>query len=153
MVYNKEHITKMKKISLVIGIIILFYSFGYSANIVSNNDNIENYILIGTGKTQGKTQIGTWKDIDTIPELKGKQGIQGERGDKGKGLKNSQEIQAEVILLDTKKTTTSIYYINDFNNQNNTIGLKITIKLGKSYELRKIEELEKKLKKLIEVLK
>lgn len=78
----------------------------------------------------------------------GAKGEQGERGFTGKGLKDRQEAQLEVRILDTRKTATSIYYIRDFNNQINTAGVKFTIKLGTSYEEREIKKLVERLNKI-----
>jgi hypothetical protein len=76
----------------------------------------------------------------------GKDGKKGEQGEIGKGLKDQYKAGIELRILDTKHTTWSTYMNRDFNNKTNEIGVKVTIKLGKSYELRRIEELEKKLK-------
>ena len=78
----------------------------------------------------------------------GKDGIgkQGLRGYTGKGLKNRQEAQLEIRIVDTKNTSLAIYGIYDFNNQISTVGAKCTIKIGKSYLEKKIEELERKIK-------
>lgn len=81
---------------------------------------------------------------------KGEQGLQGIQGPRGEGLKDRHELQLELRLLETKRTITSLYYIKDFNNKINTIGAKMTIKLGKSYTDRKLRELEEKLSQLQE---
>jgi len=73
---------------------------------------------------------------------KGKQGIQGEQG---KGLEDRYELIGEVRLFDTKRTTWSVYAGHDFNNDVNIIGAKCVVKIGRSYEERRLDELEKKI--------
>lgn len=63
-------------------------------------------------------------------------------------LTDRYEAQIEIRMLDTKKTTWSSYYIYDAYNDIGTVGLKYTIKLGKSYIDKKIEELEKRIEEL-----
>lgn len=58
-------------------------------------------------------------------------------------------IDVEVRLFDTKRTAVSIYNSYDYRHQrNNAIGLKFLVKIGKSYEEKRIEEIEKKLERL-----
>jgi len=77
----------------------------------------------------------------------GKKGEQGIQGPQGKGLEDRYEVIGEVRVLDTKKTTTSIYAGRDINNDNNIFGVKFTYKLGRSYYERKIDEIEARLNK------
>lgn len=76
-------VSKMRAI-LVFGIIIITFLFGsnngYCANVQSNNDNNKGYVFVGTGETQGKTQIGTWTDTEF---LKGEKGDKGDKGEQG----------------------------------------------------------------------
>ena len=76
----------------------------------------------------------------------GKQGIQGERG---KGLEDRYEVIGEVRLLDTKRTTWSVYAGRDFNNNINIIGAKVTVKIGRSYYEKKIDALEAKVNNMV----
>ena len=76
----------------------------------------------------------------------GKQGIQGERG---KGLEDRYEVIGEVRLLDTKRTTWSVYAGRDFNNNVNIIGAKVTVKIGRSYYEKKIDALEAKVNSMV----
>jgi len=77
----------------------------------------------------------------------GKKGDQGIQGPQGKGLEDRYELIGEVRVLDTKKTTWSIYAGRDVNNNNNIFGAKVTYKLGRSYEERRLDELEARLNK------
>ena len=56
----------------------------------------------------------------------------------------------EVRVLDTRKTTWSIFAGRDVNNDTNIYGAKFTYKLGRSYEERRLDELERKLNTLQE---
>ena len=76
---------------------------------------------------------------------KGDKGDKGKRGATGKGLKDQYKVGVELRLTDTKRTTTSIYYNRDFNNNVNEIGAKLTLKLGSSYEERELEKTNKRL--------
>lgn len=80
----------------------------------------------------------------------GDQGVQGEKGEQGKGLKDRHEAILEARVIDTKRTSVFVYGGHDFNNSNNIFGVKFTVKIGKSYTDKKIEELEKKLNSLLE---
>ena len=105
----------------------------------------------GVAGTDGKTPV---KDVDYTDGKngdkgdtgskgdKGQQGIQGERG---KGLEDRVELIGEVRILDTKRTTWSIYAGRDINNGVGIYGAKVTVKLGRSYEERRLDALEKKL--------
>lgn len=81
----------------------------------------------------------------------GKQGNKGERGERGKGLKDSYELQLEGVLKETRKTATSVYYIRDFNNQHNTVGLKVKYYFGKSYSEQVREDLQRQIDELKEL--
>lgn len=91
----------------------------------------------------------------------GKDGAQGPKGDKGKDglnavapqtlapkLENRQELILEGRLLDTKRTTWSIFAGHDFGNDVDIVGAKLTVKLNQGYYEKKIEEQEKRLDKL-----
>lgn len=78
----------------------------------------------------------------------GKQGEQGPQGLQGKGLKDRIELIGEVRILDTKKTTWSVYAGQDVNNRASIVGAKVVFKLGSSYEQRELEKLNARLDKL-----
>lgn len=113
------------------------------------------------GDTGERGRRGITGETGAIGE-QGEQGEQGEKGDegkkgdkgnrglqglRGKGLEDRYEAILEGRILDTRKTTWSIYAGNDFNNNVQIYGVKCTIKFGRSYEERRLDELEKKLKK------
>ena len=99
----------------------------------------------GTDGQAGTNGINGEVGNNGIDGVNGTNGIDGANGQDGKGLKNQYKAGVDFRVLDTRKTAWNIYYNSDFNNQIDEVGVKITIKLGKSYEERKIEELEKKL--------
>lgn len=76
---------------------------------------------------------------------KGDKGQQGIQGPQGKGLEDRVELIGEIRILDTRKTTWAVYAGRDFNNNANIVGAKVTYKLGKSYEEKRLDELEAKL--------
>lgn len=78
----------------------------------------------------------------------GKQGEQGIQGLPGKGLKDRIELIGEVRILDTKKTSWSVYAGQDVNNRASIVGAKVVFKLGSSYEQRELEKLQTRLDKL-----
>lgn len=155
-----------------------------------NNGNGGN-IFIHSGEVQGGfNDVGTWTDIESIPELKGAQGIQGDtgnagatgndgangvngvdgvdgtkgtdgqdgakgntgrqgaRGLQGRGLKDQYIGSVGLRLYDYQRHSATVSYGRDFNNKNNIVELRFTIKLGKSHTDRKIETLEKRLEEL-----
>ena len=137
---------------------ILFPLLAYAGQVTDNNNGNIGDILISTGKNQGQNSEGTWTNSDFLKGEKGdigeqglsgqngkegRNGEQGLRGYTGKGLKNKEEAQLEVRIADTKHTTFAVYGIYDFSNQISTVGAKCTIKLGKSYEEKLIEQLLK----------
>lgn len=79
---------------------------------------------------------------------KGEKGNQGQKGETGKGLKDAYELQFEGVLKETRKTATSVYYIRDFNNDNNTIGLKFKYYFGQSYADQVREDLQRQIDEL-----
>jgi hypothetical protein len=97
------------------------------------------------GKDGVKGDTGLKGDVGD----KGEKGIQGTQGKQGKGLEDRYEVIGEVRLFDTRKTAWSIYAGRDFNNDNNIFGAKVTIKLGKSYEEKRLDELEAKINNMI----
>lgn len=87
---------------------------------------------------------------DGVDGLNGSDGqdgksITGPQGPQGKGLEDRTEIIGEVRVLDTKRTTWSVYAGRDINNGVGIYGAKVTIKLGRSYEERRLDELEARL--------
>jgi len=78
----------------------------------------------------------------------GKKGEQGIQGLPGKGLKDRIELIGEIRILDTKKTTWSVYAGQDVNNRASIVGAKVVFKLGSSYEQRELEKLNARLEKL-----
>jgi hypothetical protein len=79
---------------------------------------------------------------------KGEQGIQGLQGERGKGLDDRYELMVEGRILDTKRTTWSVYAGRDINNDVNIFGAKVTIKLGSSYEEREIKKIKAEIRKI-----
>ncbi len=161
----------MRKILLLaIAIVFMLTSSIYAApsygTVKDDNDGKEGQIFVNSGADSGGADIGTWVDPKTMPELQGPkgdkgdtgaQGIQGAKGDKGdkgdqgergKGLKDQYKAGVELRVVDTKHTTWSVYYNRDFNNSVNEVGVKVTIKLGKSYLERQIEDLQRQLNAL-----
>jgi peptidoglycan hydrolase CwlO-like protein len=98
--------------------------------------------------TDGKDGIDGKSGQDGAEGKEGKSGATGATGLTGKGLKDRQELQLEVRLTDTKKTSIATYYIYDLNNQINTVGIKFTWKMGESYEEKRLNELENQIKEL-----
>lgn len=90
------------------------------------------------GKAGDKGDTGSKGDTGE----KGQQGIQGPQG---KGLEDRVELIGEIRVLDTKRTTWSVYAGRDVNNGVGIYGAKVTVKLGRSYEERRLDELEAKL--------
>lgn len=62
-------------------------------------------------------------------------------------IKNQYTFEVIGRILDTRKTTTEIYGNYDGNNRIGGAGIRFTIKFGKSYEEKLIEELRKELRK------
>ena len=136
--------------SFILTVLFCFIaSMAYAGGVIDNNNNEAGDIFVGTGINHGKASVGTWTNPDF---LKGKDGIDGQdgvgedgidgrNGIDGKGLKDQYKAGIELRILDTKRTTFSTYYNRDFNNKSNEVGVKILIKLGKSYEEKLIEEL------------
>lgn len=67
--------------------------------------------------------------------------------------KDQYKAGVEFRIVDTKNISWAVYYNRDFNNDNNEIGIKIIIKLGKSYEEKEIKKLNKKLKQIEKAIK
>lgn len=92
---------KVDKILFVIGLILIAIfivgiTSAFSANVKSDNDNSKGYVFVGTGETQGKTQIGTWTDAKF---LKGEKGDKGDRGLQGiQGIQGIQGLKGDVGL-------------------------------------------------------
>jgi hypothetical protein len=72
----------------------------------------------------------------------GKEGVKGDKGDTGKGLKDRVELIGEVRVFDTRKWSGFVYGGVDINNSNSIVGAKVQYKLGRSYEERRLDELE-----------
>ena len=60
--------------------------------------------------------------------------------------KNGYIAELNFRIADTQKTTTEIFGGYDFNNSSNYCGIRFTIKIGKSYEEKIIENLKRRLK-------
>jgi len=102
------------------------------------------------GFTGDKGDTGE-QGIQGVQGVQGKTGVKGDKGDRGlrgKGLKNQQKAGIELRVFDTKRTTFSIYMNNDFNNKVTETGIKLTIKLGTSYEEREIAKTNRRLDRL-----
>jgi hypothetical protein len=80
--------------------------------------------------------------------IKGDKGNIGSRGEVGRGLKDQYKAGVDFRVADTKNTAWDIYYNRDFNNESNEVGIRITIKLGKSYEQKEMEKLNAKIEKI-----
>jgi hypothetical protein len=104
-----------------------------------------------TGATGEKGNTGdTGSKGDKGDEGKeGKKGEQGIQGERGKGLEDRYEVIGEIRILDTRKTTTSIYAGRDINNDVNIVGVKFTYKLGRSYYEKKLDALEARVNNLV----
>jgi len=70
----------------------------------------------------------------------GEKGEQGLQGLQGKGLDDPLELQYEAVIKSWKRVDLSAYYIHDFNNDLNTIGVKIKHYWGKSWSERELEK-------------
>lgn len=79
---------------------------------------------------------------------KGDRGLRGLQGERGKGLDDRYELMVEGRVLDTKRTTWSIYAGRDINNDVNIYGVKVTVKFGKSYEERELEKIKEEIRKI-----
>ena len=81
----------------------------------------------------------------------GQRGEKGEKGDIGKGLENRVELIGEVRVFDTRKWAGFVYGGADINNNTGIVGLKVQYKLGKSYEEKRLDELERKINLISEI--
>ena len=165
----------MRKISILIIMFSLVIcksaSAGYGSVLDNNNGN-KGQVLINSGKDNGNSDVGTWTDSDF---LKGDKGDQGEKGDigtagqdgtsgkdgtngedggkgdkgeqgiEGKGLKHPLELQYEAVIKSWKKVDLSVYYIRDFNNETDTLGVKVKHYWGKSWSERELERVNARL--------
>ena len=104
--------------------------------------------LVGQDGKQG--DVGTTGEKGNAGDKgdEGKKGEQGLQGERGKGLEDRIELIGEVRLLDTKRTTWSVYAGRDVNNKVGIYGAKVTVKLGRSYEERRLDNLEARLNML-----
>ncbi len=151
----------MKRLIVIAIGIIFLTSLAYAGGVVDNNNGSTGDILVATGENNGANSVGTWTNPTDIPTLKGEKGDKGEqgitgtgeqgerglrgyRGYTGKGLKDQYKVGVELRIVDTKHTTWATYYNRDLNNKSNEVGIKCTIKLGKDYLDRKLEELERR---------
>jgi len=106
-----------------------------------------------TGVAGQVGEVGKTGDTGTMGEKgnagdkgeEGKKGEQGLQGERGKGLEDRVELIGEVRLLDTKRTTWSVYAGHDVNNKVGIFGAKVVVKLGRSYEERRLDDLEARL--------
>jgi hypothetical protein len=65
--------------------------------------------------------------------------------------KTQYQVEGAIRILDTRKTSVELFDSYDVRRKhNNRVGLKLTFKLGKSYEEKRIIELENLLSELIE---
>ena len=95
-----------------------------------------------TGVAGQVGEVGKTGDTGTMGEKgnagdkgeEGKKGEQGLQGERGKGLEDRVELIGEVRLLDTKRTTWSVYAGHDVNNKVGIFGAKVVVKLGRSYK-------------------
>ena len=78
----------------------------------------------------------------------GEKGEQGLQGLQGKGLDDPLELQYEAVIKSWKRVDLSAYYIHDFNNDLNTIGVKIKHYWGKSWSERELEKVNVRLEAL-----
>jgi len=155
---------------LILNLSYVCYAKPSSSNVKDSNSGNTGDILINDG-SDGHT--GEWKDsssfkgdkgdkgdtgengtdgVNGADGKKGDKGSKGDKGEQGRGIEDAREVQFEGVLKATRKTETSIYAIQDFNNDRNTIGIKFKFYFGKSYAEqvedklnKRIDELEKKL--------
>jgi hypothetical protein len=141
-------------------------------NVKDNNNGNKGYILINSGQREGNNDIGHWTDIKTIPELKGERGGIGATGQAGidgkdvdpkevKKLDNSIDgvnnrvskleriqfvLETSFRILDTKRIILRPFFRQNFTrNKIDVAGLKIDIKLCRSYEEKLIEKINNRL--------
>jgi len=125
-------------------VIILFLILGLCLLVYAKNDNNNN----GNGNDKNKGDTYITNNYITNNNNNTFNNIINKSIENKLTLKDRYEGKINIRILDTKKTSTSIYYARDFNNENNGIGIEFTIKLGKNYSERKLEELEKRIEKL-----
>jgi len=75
----------------------------------------------------------------------GKEGKKGEQGIQGRGLENPLELQYEGVIKSWKRVDLSVYYIHDFKNELDTLGVKVKHYWGKSWSEREIEKVNARL--------
>jgi len=90
------------------------------------------------------------KNVEQDGEINNIKLVNNEQDRKIKELSETKyNLELVIRLLETRKTILEIYNTYDVRHNNNVaIGLRFTYKLGKSYQDKVIEELDKKLKKL-----
>lgn len=156
----------MKKTKLIlIGTIFILNTCPYAqangfGSVLNNNSGDKGDILIHSGDSRGKSNVGEWTDSSKFKGEKGnkgdrgkngadgKEGKRGEKGETGKGLKDNYELQLEGVIKESRKTSTSIYFIRDLNNNHNTIGLKFKYYFGTSYSEQVRKDLQKQINEL-----
>lgn len=85
---------------------------------------------------------------DGVDGKNGVKGDKGSKGDTGKGLKDRHEVQFEGVIYEDAKSAISTYYIRDFNNENNTVGVKYKYYFGKSHSEKVREDLQRQIDEL-----
>jgi hypothetical protein len=102
----------------------------------------------GVNGIDGSNGIDGKNGLNGTDGKEGKQGEKGATGAVGKGLNDQYKAGVECVIAETQKTSWRLYYNRDFNNQVNEAGVKVVIYIGKSYNQKQIEGLQKQLKTL-----
>lgn len=123
----------MKKTILFVSVILLSASLFAGSN--HRNDNDEINIVVGQPGPKGD---------------KGDQGVVGNTGKDGSDLHGTDVVgQLDVRLMDDKNASLYGFLSHNFERETySTIGLKLVVKLGKSYEEQQIEDLMKMVQEL-----
>lgn len=123
----------MKK--LLVGLVLLV-PCGVFASGRHGHDNDKTTVIVVNPGSQGPQGI------------QGVQGVKGNTGDAGRE-KTEYIGQVSIRILDEKRYGVSVYDGYDFRaRHNDEIGLRLDLKLGKSYEEKQIEELKRTIEEL-----
>jgi len=131
-----------------------FCAPGHSRNVRANNNGTNGQILINTGQDSGKTDIGSWTDIDSFGFVSSddltkeiKERIDEVNNRVSKLERTQFKVQTEFRIIDTKTFSVSPYVSSNFTrNCVDEADLRIVFKIGKSYEEREIDKLREKIR-------